>query len=186
MSESLLGTASWHSLADGGIEHCSLWQVADGYRLEGMVNRFHEGMWRLDYRLQLAPDWMTRQAALLWESGTGHGEMLLAHDGNGNWRANGSTEPGLAGCTDVDFGFSPVTNLMPVRRLGNTPEDRVDVKAAWLVYPEMTLRAASQSYTRLGDAAVRYESSSGYRTDLEIDRTGFVTDYPGLWKRVTA
>jgi uncharacterized protein len=55
--------------------------------------------------------------------------------------------------------------------------------------PELTTRRASQRYTLLkpgtDDEAplYRYESGS-FRADLTVDGDGYVTDYPGLWRRV--
>jgi hypothetical protein len=55
--------------------------------------------------------------------------------------------------------------------------------------PDLTARRASQRYTQLGagakDHAVLYRYESGsFMADLTVDSDGFVSDYPGLWRRV--
>ena len=174
--------ADWRSLADGGAEQCTLWRRGEGHVIEGLAVRLEGGDWRLDYRIDLDERWFTERAEIRWQRGTVRGDMLLEHDGDGHWGIDGVPGPSLDGCRDVDFGFSPVTNLMPVRRLGSGRNARVDVRAAWLRFPTLELAAAAQTYTRLDADRVRYESSSGYRTELVTSTPGFVTHYPELWE----
>ena len=55
--------------------------------------------------------------------------------------------------------------------------------------PSLEVHPARQRYTLLArdddrsKAQFRYESGS-FSSDLRVDRDGFVTDYPGLWRRV--
>lgn len=177
----LVARADWRSLTDGGAEQCTLWQRGDGYAIEGFAIRLDGGYWRFDYCVDLNARWFTERAEVRWQRTEASGRMLLEHDGNGEWTIDGAPSAPLSGCRDVDFGFSPVTNLMPIRRLGSEEGAEVGVYAAWLRFPALEVSAAEQTYTRLGAGRVRYESSSGYRTDLRISEYGFVTHYPELW-----
>lgn len=177
----LVAQRCWRSLIDGGVETVSLWHGDRTYRLEGMAIRFAEGLWRLDYRVRLDDEWFTREAAVRWSHAGDSGKLDLARGTDGRWSRDNAGDDALSGCTDVDFGFSPVTNLMPVRRLGRDIGASVEVHAAWLVFPDLEIRPARQTYTRKSASTVLYQSASGFRAEISVDEFGFAVDYPGLW-----
>ena len=83
---------------------------------------------------------------------------------------------------DVDLYNSPLTNTLPVRRLGlHRAEPGRSRRSrrpgcccrAWPVLP------LEQVYEVLPDRQVRY-SSEGFSAVLELDAEGYVVDYPGL------
>jgi uncharacterized protein len=84
---------------------------------------------------------------------------------------------------DVDINRSPLTNTLPIRRLGVSAPREIDV--AYVSVPELTVRPVRRRYTLLpGDQPVyRYESGS-FSADLPVDGDGLVLDYPGLWRRI--
>ena len=69
---------------------------------------------------------------------------------------DGRIRPDLDGCTDVDLGWSPITNVIPMRRLGVRVGDSVELLAAWVRFPELDVVANRQRYTRVTEN--RYES----------------------------
>ena len=69
---------------------------------------------------------------------------------------DGRIRPDLDGCTDVDLGWSPITNVIPMRRLGLRVGDSVELLAAWVRFPELDVVANRQRYTRVTEN--RYES----------------------------
>jgi hypothetical protein len=88
----------------------------------------------------------------------------------------------VTGCLDVDLAFTPATNLLPIRRLDLPIGASQPAAAAWLTFPELSLRRLDQAYGRRGEREYAYESLGGsFRTTLQVSRAGFVTDYPGLW-----
>jgi hypothetical protein len=177
----LIAQRCWRSLQDGGAEYASLWRSDRTYLLEGMAIRFAEGLWRLDYSVRLDDEWLTRDAVVRWSHGDTSGKLDLARDAAGRWSRDNASDHSLSGCTDVDFGFSPVTNLMPVRRLGGDTGACVAVHAAWLVFPDLGIRPARQTYTRRSASTVLYQSASGFSAEISVDEFGFAVDYPGLW-----
>jgi hypothetical protein len=82
----------------------------------------------------------------------------------------------LADAYDVDLSASPLTNTLPLRRLGMVD---FTITAAWVLLPSLAVVAAEQTYTVLGDNRVRYASGT-YRADLDLDEHQFVRTYPGL------
>jgi hypothetical protein len=99
----------------------------------------------------------------------------------------GSAQPGLLrAAVDIDMGGSPLTNALPVRRLGllaSPPTHRVAVVSAWILPPTLEVIASAQTYTVLGEGRVRYSDSSTGVT-VRYDADGWVDDYPGLARRV--
>jgi hypothetical protein len=87
----------------------------------------------------------------------------------------------LADATDIDLYASPLTNTLPLRRLG-LAEGTATVVAAWVLLPSLAVIENAQTYTVLGPGRVRYASGS-FTADLDLDADGYVVHYPGLATR---
>ena len=99
------------------------------------------------------------------------------------WSVGGIETPALQGCDDIDLGFSPATNLLPIRRLALQVGSKSTVRAAWVRFPELAVEVLVQSYERVSDDRYVYESAGGaFRRELQVDEFGCVIDYPGLWR----
>ncbi len=142
------------------------------------------GGWVRSIRLELA--------AGRWRATTaeqGNLDAVLSAAGHAGAGLPGIEDPDLLyGAFDVDLGGSPLTNTLPVRRLGLQQEKagvahRLSV--AWVLLPSLEVVQADQIYTPLEDGRIRYASET-FSADLTVDVDGFVTDYPGLAKRVVA
>jgi hypothetical protein len=86
----------------------------------------------------------------------------------------------LAEAVDVDLAGSPLTNTLPLRRLGSFVDTKIT--AAWVLLPSLAVVASEQVYTMLGPGRVRYASGS-FAAELSIDEDGFVVRYEGLAQR---
>lgn len=165
------------ALEEPGTEWLTLLSTPDGYRAEG---RF-EGRWNGQpatgrYTLALRHDWRVAKVEVLWQGRS----LALETDGVGNWSGPDGPLPELAGCLDVDIAWTPFTNTLPIRRMGETGETR----AVYIAPPGLVPKAAHQRYTRLGEALWRYESlTSGYTNEITVDGHGLVVEYPGLFLR---
>jgi hypothetical protein len=99
----------------------------------------------------------------------------------------GAEDPGrLTAAFDVDLGYSPLTNTLPVRRLGLADADKGTtrtIEVAWLLMPSLEVVSAVQSYTSLGAGRVTFTSGS-FAADIALDPDGYVRHYPGLAERV--
>jgi hypothetical protein len=182
VAQKLLATVLWQRLDVAGVEYFRLWMDTDGPLLEGSVIALDEGVpLKLDYRVACSPAWEVRTADLLLTvAETPRVRRLVA-------QAAGFA--GLAGCVDVDISITPSTNTLPIRRLGlldlAVGEAR-DVTAAWVSFPDLSVQALPQRYTRLAPGRFAYESGGGsFRTELEVDDAGLVVSYPPFWRRVT-
>jgi uncharacterized glyoxalase superfamily protein PhnB len=85
--------------------------------------------------------------------------LVLARSSDNAWTVNDTPRLALDGCIDVDLGFSPSTNLLPIRRLRLAVGQRAAVRAAWVRFPELTLEVLEQTYTRLSESTYLYESA---------------------------
>jgi hypothetical protein len=99
------------------------------------------------------------------------------------WALNGTEQPQVAGCLDVDLNFTPATNLIAIRRLTLQIGDRSEAPAAWLRFPELVLERLEQHYHRVTLDQYDYRAPGvDYAATLRVSEIGFVTRYPGLWE----
>ena len=111
----------------------------------------------------------------------------LAADGAGNWTRDGSPVPELAGALDVDLGFTPATNTLPIRRLALAVGESAPVRSVWLRFPELRLEPLEQTYTREAERSFRYRAlvdGEPFIARLDTDVFGRVLHYEGLWEAV--
>jgi uncharacterized protein len=105
--------------------------------------------------------------------------------------AAGRARVGLPGCEeperldqayDVDLGACPLTNTLPLRRLGllGAPAGTTQtITAAWVLVPSLAVVPSRQTYTVLDERRVRYASGT-FTAELSLDERGYVRHYPGL------
>lgn len=110
----------------------------------------------------------------------------------GGWRLTGALEvdeDGVAAVlhytVDVDLGFTPATNTLPIRRLALAVGETRPVRSAWLRFPELRIEALEQTYTREAERVFRYRAlvdGEPFTARLETDAFGRVLRYEGLWE----
>jgi hypothetical protein len=95
------------------------------------------------------------------------------------------TKPLRDDVLDLDLAGSPLFNSLPVLRdrLHEGGGDAREYTMAYVRVPELSAERSQQRYTPLGRGLVRFRSGD-FTADLEFDRDGFVTRYPGLADRV--
>jgi uncharacterized protein len=83
---------------------------------------------------------------------------------------------------DIDLYNSPLTNTLPIRRLGlhrAEPGTKVDIEAAWVLLPSLAVLPYEQTYEVLGPRRVRYRSEN-FTADIDLTEDGYVAEYAGL------
>jgi hypothetical protein len=170
-----------------GHEIAELTAASGGRDLQGVALFAHEGQpCRLEYRIACDAEWRTRSLRVGGRVGGTPLSLELTRSEQGEWHADGLLVPALHGCVDVDLGFSPSTNLLPIRRLALGVGDHAAVRAAWVRFPTFSLEALEQVYTRIETGRYRYESAGGtFRRDLTVTDEGWVTEYPDFWHAET-
>lgn len=173
----------WRSVHRPGTDRCALETTSTGARLVGQASYDVErGSARLDYRVACDRSWRTLDARV---EGTLAGRAVqfeFARTRGDRWTMNGAPVPAVQGCLDLDLGFTPATNLLAIRRLALPIGQAAPAPAAWLDVDAATLTVLPQTYERRSAATYWYAAPSvGYAALLEVDESGFVTHYPGLW-----
>ena len=175
----------WKRVDFSGHEWCRLTDAADGsHVLQGVVLvQYGKSPAQIQYSIRCRASWETESVEIA--GGVGRKEIALSLKVNRKkqWRLNGQLVAAVNGCIDVDLGFSPSTNLLPIRRLKLKSGEIADVTAAWVEFPTFKLKPLKQCYSRDADLSYHYESAGGsFQRDLVVDKNGFVRTYPGLWE----
>jgi uncharacterized protein len=173
----------WRRLDQPGHESGRLVGRGSAWQLSGTAVFAHTRQaCRLEYLVVCDAAWRTVSGRVAGWIGDETVEIELSVDSARQWRLNGTACPAVAGCVDLDLGFSPSTNLLPIRRLGLAIGQEAEVRAAWLGLPDLALAPLDQLYRRIDRATYRYESAGGrFVTELEVNASGFVTRYPDFW-----
>jgi hypothetical protein len=187
-------TLLWQRYDGRGSELCSVDVRSDRLTAYGTALGLAELAYRIDYRVETSAGFATSSCEV---HATGAGwsrRLVLRGHGAGHWEVDASATgpvamapPGgasamLAGALDIDIGYSPMTNTLPVRRLAlpDAPAgEAYDVVVAWIDVPSLVVQPMRQTYTALGADAARF-SASGFSAELALDDLGLVTDYPEL------
>ncbi len=180
----MTGSILWRRLDLPGHEIGRLVRRDDRWELSGTAVFVHETRpCRLDYRVVCDSGWHTSAAHICGVIGDLEIDLSVAVAAEQRWYLNGVECAAVAGCIDIDLGFSPSTNLLPIRRLSMAVGEEAHVRAAWLPFPELAFKILPQVYRRVGERTYRYESGGGtFVRELEVNAAGFVTTYPGLWQ----
>jgi hypothetical protein len=178
-----VATVLWRRLDVPGHDACRLVQTAGGHVLEGAaVFRDARGVAALRYEVACDRRWRSRRGRVTgWVAGRAV-DAAIARTSRG-WTLGGDVVEGVADCLDLDFGFTPATNLFSLRRLALSVGERAAFPVAWFDAGARTLVRLPQVYERIGAHAYRYASPTvRYRAVLRFGPDGFVRSYPRLWR----
>jgi uncharacterized protein len=186
----------WRRLDQPGLERCVLERRGDGWLLQGTVLLADaDEPVAIDWSVMTDAAWRTT-GATIDVRGTERETFVISVEATGDdrrWRlARGrGDDPGPAvwlpaadGLIDVDLGFTPATNTLPIRRLALATGGGADVTAVWFRWPERDIQPLVQRYERRAADRWRYISATGFAADLTVDDLGLVVDYDGVWRRV--
>lgn len=177
-------TILWRRLDAPGHDACTLIPGEDGWRLDGAaVFRHEDGVACLRYTLDVDPAWRTRAGAVHGWLGRRAIGLEVVRTPDGVWTLNGQRSPAVEDCFDLDFGFTPATNLSQLRRIALSVGQAEDVPVAWLDVRAGTLDRLAQRYERRAEHLYAYDAPRfDYAALLEVTSEGFVERYPGLWE----
>jgi uncharacterized protein len=163
-------------------EHCTLAVRAGGLSLIGTVLGSEDGVpIRVEYRVLADGAGLTSAVHVRDLRGFDQRTLTVERSTKGAWTVNGAAASALKGCTDIDLGFSPSTNTLPVRRLRLGVGATATIKAAWVRFPALDVVKAAQTYTRLDEYTYRY-SSGDFTAELTVDDDSLVASY-AEWQR---
>jgi uncharacterized protein len=165
-------------------------RTTSGWRLTGELEVEEDRQKAsLSYVVECDIRWRTRLATVAGDTAGRPFRVALTADLAGNWHRDGSPVAALSGTMDVDLGFTPATNTLPIRRLGLAVGESAAVRSAWLRFPELRLEPLEQVYTREAETTFHYRAmvdGEPFVARLETDCFGRVLGYEGLWEAVVA
>ncbi|OBK41007.1 hypothetical protein A5658_19830 [Mycobacterium sp. 1245111.1] len=113
-------------------------------------------------------------------------QLVVARDDENVWLITdhqGDSRAAYEGALDVDVVYSPFFNTLPIRRIGlHEHQDAVAVPTVYVNLPEMSVAAATVSYSNIGDGMKVHSPVAD--VTLTLDADGFIVDYPGLAERI--
>lgn len=187
MADDLKRVVAWRNVLINGTDYCALWRNAEGWTLRGTVVGVlkERGPMLASYEVHCDVNWFTQRVEVNRIIGKDSKSVSMNVESCGNWRGSTGQLPDLHSCHDVDLALTPATNTLPIRRL-NLPVGRSEsVVAAWVKLPDLDVEPLAQRYTRLSGNTYRYESSSGFSTEITVDDLGLVISYSGGWERIS-
>lgn len=117
-SDTLTHSIIWHCSLLASSEHASIVEGENDRRLRGIAVLPLEGEpCHIDYDVICDAGWMPRSLRVSVIVSTQVRTIELRSDHVGHWEVNGNAARRLSGCSDVDLGWTPATNTIPIRRL---------------------------------------------------------------------
>jgi hypothetical protein len=176
-------SASWRRIDTYGRDTAHLMSRGPAWRLAGTaVFKSETGQSvTVAYEVDLDNQWRTERGRCSGyvDSQPFRHEFLRHRDG---WTMDG-VENGLSHIHDLDFGFTPATNMPQMKRLNLIVGRSGDLTVAWFDLGKPALEALPQHYKRLDASRYAYDSPRhGYAGTIELAETGFAKVYPGLWE----
>lgn len=176
-------TVLWRRLDVPGHDACRFAPSDNGWALCGLAVFLEGGeVCQIRYEVLADPAFQTQKAAVAgWIGDTAVDVRVRATD-NGVWIMNDAEQPSLAGCIDLDLGFTPATNFLSVRRLALRVGEETQVSAAYLAFPELRFEILPQRYKRISDTEYEYQApTADYSGILAFSAPGVIASYPGLF-----
>ncbi len=177
-------TVSWRRLDVPGHDACRYVPGNNGWTLRGSAV-FLEGeqVCRFHYEVVAGLDFRTREATVSGAMGETEVHLRIEAAGGRGWTVNGVAQTHVTDCVDLDLGFTPATNFLPIRRLALHIGQEAQAPAAWLALPRCGLEVLGQRYRRISATIYEYESpSTGYHDRLVCSAEGVIVSYPGLFE----
>ncbi|MEA2465382.1 MAG: uncharacterized protein QOJ98_3129 [Acidobacteriota bacterium] len=174
----------WKRLHRPGHEAARVTRAESLWQISGCALLVEEALpVRLEYEVSCDAAWNTRSASVSGWIGEGTIDVQIVVSDDRQWLLNGTPQPAVSGCVDVDLNFSPSTNLLPVRRLNLAVGEEAVVRAAWLRFPSFQLEVLDQVYRRTAPDLYEYESAGGsFKAQLRVNEFGFPVEYAGVWE----
>jgi hypothetical protein len=188
---------TWRADDGHGLEGARLLLHTSGFRALGrMVRAEPGGDFTASYRLIVGEDGGLERLSVTAATAERERHLTINRTDDGVWlldtgTGGGSTRTDFVGAVDVDLGFSPMFNTIPIRRLGLHREaGEHTVPVVFVSLPDLDVRVVEQTYRTVselndatGQALVEFRSGD-FTAELVVDADAAVLNYPGLATRL--
>jgi uncharacterized protein len=173
----------WRRLDQPGHDAALLTPTDDGWLLRGTTVFGHPPAPScINYSVLVDSSWRTRSGTVQGFHGARSFAHSITHTVDG-WHLDGTLVKGLEHLHDLDYGFTPATNMLQLRRVNIASGEDLSIPVAWFDEDATTLTELPQRYRCLNPTTLEYNAPTvGYRGQLTLaSPRGFVKDYPRLW-----
>lgn len=183
-----LATALWRRVDGSGHDSCRVDRVPNGWHLHGTaVFRHERGDACLRYAVHGDDPWRSQRGRVEGWVGSQTIDIVIERTREGKWSMNGAPVPRLFGCIDLDYSFTPATNLIPVKRLTLGIGSSADAVAAWFNIEDQSLTRLSQRYERRSALQYAYTAAeANFSAIIDVTPNGLPLRYPPVWELVQA
>lgn len=181
----LICAGIWRWVQSPGLERFEFLRIGAEWLFRGTILTFGNGD-PAEARYEIACDrsFRTKHASISIVDSSGERSLKIETQ-KGRWYENGRENQRVNGAIDIDLGWSPSTNTLPIKRLNlEIGQSSGEFTAAWVHFPELTLQPLPQEYLRVAERQYRYCSRGGtFTANLTVDDNDLVVDYEGFWLR---
>jgi uncharacterized protein len=188
---------TWQADDGPGLEGTRLLSGHGGFRALGrMVRTEPAGGFTASYRLVVGEDGTLARLSITSATAERERHLTINRTDDGVWlldtgSGTGETRSDFADAVDVDVAFSPLFNMLPIRRLGlHRRSAEHTLPMVFVALPDLGVRVVEQTYCTISEL----DESSGlarvgfrwddFTADLEVDADAVVTNYPGVARRL--
>lgn len=181
-----MDTYIWKSKVLGSIEYATIMEQNSNWTIESTVLIASEKIpgCKIQYSIKLSKNWELDIAVVEIDKLGLKKVLIIELDEEKTWIINKKRDDRFSACTDIDLGFSPMTNTIPIRRLELKKGETISLSACWLEFPSFKLKPLEQKYTCLDENTYLYESGTNFKATLQVDKMKIVKDYPKVWQMI--
>ena len=121
------------------------------------------------YQVEVDARWETKRGLISGFLGDQTVQHEIRRDDAG-WRLNGVRVEGLEHLVDLDYGFTPATNVLQLSRIALKPGQSAEVPVVWFDLDSASLTELPQRYERRSEASYWYEAPTVPYQGLARDR----------------
>jgi hypothetical protein len=175
-----VATYVWRRLDLEGSVFVRLEDGADRVAAEGYEICAEGGSrWAVHFRVALDARWRHRSTTVEVTDDAGIRTLELASS-DGIWTRGGRRDPALDGCTDLDLAGNPFTNAFVTRRVAPDVGTDLEVLAAYVETPALSVTPLVQRYRRTAADRWVYADDRYGSFGFGTDAAGVAVDYEGL------
>ena len=170
------------------LENCLVERNDKGINVNSViVGSYEKIIYRVDYNLKTNQSWATLFLEIFAQHNSLRQHFKFEGDGKGNWIVNGKRQEQFAHCIDVDIPLTPFTNTLPINRLNLADGQQRQISVIYFDLLKNQIIPVNQEYLRLTDKTYHYQNvPNDFEAEIEVDKDGFVVDYPELFVRTSA